>query len=243
MRAFLEKIGNEYLDDFVYISKFPLYDMGYEVISFDGDDMDNTLFNKYKINKNDIIIGSVEVTEKFIKHLNVDVPKYLGYPDELRKYLGRNISVCKLSDLGNNFPFFIKPYNDVKKFTGGVMEKQSYIDNIKHFDKISDDYLVYKSEVIEIVSEYRVFCSLGNIYDARFYQGDFKKIVDFEVVNDIIRDFKNPPSSYTLDVGLTSDGKTILIEVNDMWAIGSYGCDSKKYTLLCVRRMNEILNK
>ncbi len=241
MRAFLEKINNEYLDDFVYITKFPLYDNGYEIITFDGDDMENTLFNKYNPTKDDIIVGSVECTIKFFNYLKVDVPRYLGYPDELKEFLGRNIEVCKLSECGNDFPYFIKPYSDIKKFTGGVMEKQSYIDNIKFFDKVDDDYLVYKSEVVDIISEYRVFCSYGKIYDARFYQGDFTKIVDFNVVEDIISKYKNPPSAYTIDVGLTSDGKTILVEINDMWAIGSYGCDARKYSLLITRRMKEIL--
>ena len=47
MKAFLGKINNEWLDDFVYMSRFPLEERGYKVIPFDEDDMENTLCNKH----------------------------------------------------------------------------------------------------------------------------------------------------------------------------------------------------
>ena len=40
MRAFLEKIQNEWLDDFVYASKQPLINLGIDVIPFDGNRLD-----------------------------------------------------------------------------------------------------------------------------------------------------------------------------------------------------------
>ena len=56
----------------------------------------------------------------------------------------------------------------------------------------------------------------------------------------MVKDYTSSPVAYTLDVGVTADGDTILVEVNDMWAIGSYGFDAKMYALMCVRRMKEL---
>ena len=63
------------------------------------------------------------------------------------------------------------------------------------------------------------------------------------IVNEMVDVFEKSteaPSAYTLDVGITKEGLTLLVEVNDMWAIGSYGLDGDTYALLCARRMKEI---
>ena len=60
------------------------------------------------------------------------------------------------------------------------------------------------------------------------------------MIEDMISSYKSSNCAYTLDVGVMEHGSTVLIEVNDMWAIGSYGMNAKDYTLACVRRMREI---
>ena len=98
-RAFLEKIGGEWLDDFVYMSKQPLLEREFEVIEFDGDDMENTLLNHNFNVPGDIIIGSVQATVKFFEACGISTPHYLGYPLELKPYFGRKISSMYGSDL------------------------------------------------------------------------------------------------------------------------------------------------
>ena len=58
MKAYLEKCGNEWLDDFVYSSVGPLNDLGIEVIPFDGSRLP-TFFMSTSFCKDDILIGSV----------------------------------------------------------------------------------------------------------------------------------------------------------------------------------------
>ena len=69
------------------------------------------------------------------------------------------------------------------------------------------------------------------------------KFIDPLVIDNMIKDFTDCPSAFSLDVGLTDDGRTLLVEVNDYWALGSYGLEGKDYALLCARRMREILKK
>jgi hypothetical protein len=60
MEAFLEKINGEWLDDFVYIAKQPLIDMGYKIVPYDGDDLEHTLVMRNPDPNTDICIGSVQ---------------------------------------------------------------------------------------------------------------------------------------------------------------------------------------
>jgi len=240
MRAFLEKYNGEWLDNFVYESRQPLIERGYKIVSFDGNDL-STLENQ-NISKSDICIASVQATSKFFELCNIKTPDYLGYPDELKKYLGRNIELVKFIDLKNDFPYFLKPAYNIKLFTGDVVEKPVHLEYLKNWDNCTDDTYVYKSEVVDFISEYRVFVSLGKIYGMKHYKGDFLKFVDVSVIQNMIDDYKTCPSAYTLDIGLTSNGETLLVEINDFWALGSYGLESRDYALLCARRMREILN-
>jgi len=241
MNAFLEKINGEWLDDFVYMSKQPLIEQGYKIIPFDGNDLENTLGNKNINFKYDICIGSVDATEYFFNLSNVKSPNYLGYPIQLKEYLRRKVVKTTFGQLGNDFPYFIKPANDVKKFTGDVIEKEHHLQLFKNFYNIANDYEVYKSNIINFISEYRVFVSQGKIYGIKHYKGDFTKFINVDIVYSMIKDYIDSPSAYVLDVGLTETNETLLVEVNDMWAIGSYGLNGHDYTLLLRRRFREIL--
>jgi len=240
-RAFLEKIGGEWLDDFVYISKQPLLEREFEVIEFDGDDMENTLLNRFLNIETDILIGSVQATVEFFKGCGVQVPKYLGYPDELSEFYGRKITESRgkyLREMGK--PFFLKPSMDVKLFTGEVISSNFQLDFLTEHYGLNDNTEVYISPVIQIISEYRCFIRDGMSRGIQYYSGDFTEFPDPMKISKMIHEYKNSPCAYTLDVGVTDDGDTILIEVNDMWAIGSYGHNSSEYVLACIRRMIEI---
>lgn len=241
MDAFLEKINGEWLDDFVYIAKQPLIDMGYNIVPYDGDDLEHTLAMRNPDPNTDICIGSVQGTERFFEACGVPIPGYLGYPGQLKKYMGRNITTIPFSELGKDFPYFVKPAVGVKMFTGDVVSNEKHLEYLVMFDKCQPDTMVIKSEVMEFLSEYRVFVSHGKIYDVKHYKGTWKEHVSWNIIENMVSDYTNCPSAYTLDVGRDSNGITRLVEVNDMWAIGSYGMDGREYALLCARRMKEIL--
>lgn len=240
MRAFLERCEKEWLDDFVYISRQPLLDRGFEIVPFDGNNL-KSLFN-FNLNiKTDMIVGSVEATVEFFKLIDVKVPKYIGYPESLREYLGRNIQEVKVSSLINEkLPYFIKPAEDVKKFTGCLIEKTGSLDFLKKYDNLKDDDVVLLSEPIDIISEYRCFVHKQELKGIQYYSGDYRDYPNVNMIEAMISDYVECNCAYTLDVGVLSNGSTILIEVNDMWAIGSYGFDSKKYVSMIVERFFEI---
>jgi len=242
MKAYLEKIGGEWLDDFVYMSVEPLKQMGFTIIPFDGDDMENTLTNRVLNLSDDIVIGSVQASTEFFKACGVKTPKYLGYPMELSEYLGREIIETTFEHVVSKgkFPIFIKPSEGVKLFTGCVIENNLGFDFLRDYYNVEDDTPLYCSEILEFVSEHRCFVHEGELKGIQHYTGDFKLFPDVSVIENMIKDYESANCAYTLDVGITKEGKTCLVEVNDMWAIGSYGFNSKTYVLMCVRRMREI---
>jgi hypothetical protein len=241
MKAFLEKHGNEWFDDFVYVSREPLKQLGFDIVGFDGFDLD-AFFDRQPIDEDDIMIGSVEATTRFFKELGIEVPTYLGYPEDLRMYLGRGMEECRIGDITRDYPYFIKPSIDVKLFTGEVIESEKSMEFLKVYcgDGISDDTMVYVSPVIDIDSEFRCFVFEGELRGIQYYQGDFTKLPSVSTIKSMVRDWEDAPIAYTLDVGVRGF-QTMLVEVNDMWAIGSYGFNSKQYALMCVRRMRQII--
>lgn len=248
MRAFLEKIQNEWLDDFVYASKQPLINLGIDVIPFDGTRLDfhfGETFN-YDI-KNDICIGSVEATSRFFKACGIETPKYIGYPAELRDFLYRKITKLKFSQIGDgNYPYFIKPAEDIKLFTGTLVDSKKQFDLLKVFyPQITDDTLMYISEPIDIKSEFRCFVYNGEIKGIQYYKGDCLFLPDVKTIKEMVKTYENPPVAYTIDVGVSyipkyGNFETILIEINDFWAIGSYGFDSELYVKMIIDRTREI---
>ena len=240
MRAFLEKSDIDYLDDFVYSSKYPLLDRGIDIVDFNGTNLNNLL--KHNPTKEDILIGSVQACEEFFKFINITPPKYLGYPDSIKSYLKRNISDCKFSDLTyDRLPVFIKPKNEVKLFTGMLIPDSKSLDFVTtYYKEINSNTEIYTSEPIEILSEYRCFVHKSKLMGIQYYLGDFTIFPDVSVINSIITDYIDSPISYTLDIGVNNDG-TFLIEVNDMWAIGSYGFDNKQYVQMTIDRFREIV--
>ena len=244
MRAFLEKVEGDYLDDFVYITKYQFLNRGIEVVDFDGTDLEN-LTRKNPTNK-DICIGSVQACNKFFDLIEVERPKYLGYPEELLGYCNRKIWSSKFSDI-TEFPVFIKPKDEVKLFTGMVIESKKDYDFVStYYPEITPDLDVLCSGVLNFVSEYRCFVHKGELQGIHWYNGDFKITLNdycIETIEGMIEDYESSPIAYTLDVGLyESDNMYLLalVEVNDMWAIGSYGMDAKKYTRMSIDRFQEI---
>lgn len=53
--------------------------------------------------------------------------------------------------------------------------------------------------------------------------------------------WKGFPIACTLDVGVTAEKGTVLVEANDFWAISSYGLDSVVYAEMLRDRYFEIM--
>ena len=242
IKAYLEKCGDEWFDDFVYLAVQPLIARGFKVVPFDGTFLEDFI-DRTSFGPDDIVIGSVEATTAFWRSVGWAVPGYLGYPEfaGMNPYM-RDIRVAKFGDLaGSTFPVFVKPKDQVKMFTGSVLSNRASYDLLKSMHGLDEDLEVYISEVVSIHSEYRCFVHTGQLVGMKHYDGDFRMFPNVEVVRRMIDAYKDSPVSYTLDVGIAGTmQKTILVEVNDFWAIGGYGLDGKTYVRMLIDRFQEI---
>lgn len=235
----------EWLDDFVYLMACYLKNNNFAVIPFDGNNLSTLdLYNPEKI---DYLVGSVEATAYFFNLIGVETPKYLGYPKELENFFRREFVKTTVDKLPNTYPYFFKPANDVKKFNGEVIDSESKINFAKTYTGLSNSEEVYYCKVMNFISEYRCFVLDGELVGVKHYKGDFTKFIDMTQVHAAIAAYKNAPSAYTLDFGVYINedvyGGTALVEVNDFWAMGSYGLDPQIYKKMLVRRFNEIKTK
>lgn len=96
------------------------------------------------------------------------------------------------------------------------------------------------SEILNFVSEYRVFVRYGEIVDIRHYAGDWSVFPDANTIASCVGDYKEGINTYAIDFGVTDKGTTNLIEVNVSGAIGSYGLDPIMYAKFMSARWAEL---
>lgn len=155
----------------------------------------------------------------------------------------RKSSIIKLSEayeISKSKKIFIKPI-DIKLFTGLILDGFQY----SCLTSLPDDTIVMCYDVFDstIVSEWRVYIYNGEIFDSRNYSGDFSIIPNYEYVSDVLGNNKalNFPNSYTIDVGVLESGENVVVEFNDMWAIGNYGVQNDFYLRMLSDRYFEIM--
>lgn len=133
---------------------------------------------------------------------------------------------------------FIKPL-EPKLFTGFVAKDR----NDLYKTRCSFNEKIYCSEVVNFKSEYRVFVRYGKVLDVKHYSGSWKYVYDSNIITNCLNDYKEQPSGFTLDFGVTDDGRTLLIEVNDAFSLGCYGLDPLAYAKLLETRWAELTKK
>jgi hypothetical protein len=180
-----------------------------------------------------IVVGSVEMCSWWLENNGYDLPEPIDL-EPFRTYLRRNFQVWTVEDVRENLkwgkgPLFVKPAHRIKAFTGFV----AY--DLLFFDIFSERYQgdVIVQSVIDIVSEHRVYVNNNQIVGCKHYSGDpllFPKRHIVNLVHGIAKECIDY-HSYTMDFGVLEDGSTVLIELNDAFAIGNYGLDPKTYYL------------
>src|SRR5690606_36946193 len=133
-------------------------------------------------------------------------------------------------------PIFAKPKDRKKRFTGRVFRSAA---NLAYLEGASQQTAIFCSEVVEWVSEYRVFVIRGEIVGIKHYQGDADKNIDDAVVESAIAQLEESGETtiaYAVDFGLLATGQTAVVEWNDGFSLGSYGLDKAIYTDLLITR-------
>ena len=194
------------------------------------------------LTENTLVVGTVDCVHGALKQLKAPIPSSDSYPEPIQKYMHRR---CWKSTLGKERdrysfgtpqPVFIKPSGREKCFTGLVVESEW---DFHRIGGVSSQEPVYCSEVVEWVSEYRVYVVEGEIRSVDHYAGDGDQKLDLSVVEDALTTLaegERALAGFGIDFGLLSTGETALVEMNDGFALGAYAISARDYTDLLIAR-------
>lgn len=184
-----------------------------------------TIYYNYlnsKVEEDAIVVGFIEDILNISKIMEFGNLKQIDYPDELKEYLHRNISITTTLQLPNEYPYFIKPTN-IKSFSGRV------VNEFKDLKGVVDTELYFTKTIHQIVSEYRCFILKGEIIGVKHYKGNPFITIDENILEDMVYKYKTAPNAYSLDIGVTNNGLNILVECNNGYSSGNYGLSDIQY--------------
>ena len=184
-----------------------------------------------------LFVGSVEFMNEVFSRIGLSNIR-------VSKNSNRQHRVMKLGDVKelvkNGEKWFIKPFQ-IKLFTGFILDQMVY----SSIANIPDDLevMVYKPFDYLIESEWRCYINMGRIKDIRNYSGDPFITPNEDYIKSVIKDNPDFPISYTIDIGILENGENVVVEFNDMWAIGNYGIQNDTYLSLLRQRYFEIIKQ
>lgn len=195
--------------------------------------------------KSDIVpVGSIDSMKQVFSSMgkmppDLDFPKFaMETHDSQLRFLGRKVVDMTVREAFETFErtktgFYVKPV-ETKLFDAMEIGETAQ----GYFREYMND-MCYASGKISMQSEWRAFVHHGKIVDVRGYKGDFRLFPDFNFIEDAVSRFERSMAAYTIDVAV-SDGKTVIVEYGDMWAVGSYGIDPQVYFEMLRDRFKEI---
>lgn len=227
---------NEFINSNVYAAWEGFGLLGYETISFTRPQL-----QYLDVTKETIVVGWIGTVDEAFKIVGATTPPEISIPDCLMKYAGRKIWESTLGEIraDDHFKHFIKPLHGHKSFTGHV--RTGAVADLAATSIYPNEMPILCSEVVNFISEYRGFVLNGKLIGLKHYAGDFRKMIDVSQVESAIKDYKDAPSAYSIDFGLIDDGRTLLVEVNDSFALGSYGLHVMQYAQMIEARWDQIV--
>lgn len=241
VRALVQENGGGRMDVEMRDAHDELVRRGIPVETFTSKRLDR---NQLSLSPDALVVGDVPTVQRALKRLGIEPPPDESYPEELRSYLGRRISPSTLAEIearmfeGDAPAVFVKPRDRLKRFTGFVCHGASELARTRGASRRS---LVWCAEVVSFRGEARAFVIDGAVVDVRRYEGD--GMPDRAVVEEAVRVWTGTGRAargYGIDFGVLDDGRTVLVELNDGYGLGSYGLAAATYLDLCIARWEQL---
>jgi len=201
----------------------------------------------------DVCVGDVRMSHLAIFKMNINFKNIDCYPHQLASWLKRDIHISTLKEVMKtdfNKRAFIKPVKPKKTepfFSSLTKNNDNYEFYLREIIGLDDNEEMYVSEIVKFASEWRVYVYDFEIQQICFYKGDPKIFPEIIEIKDMIKEYKEAPCCYALDVGVLFDHSeffnhqmTALVEVNDFYALDNYGLNSEKYAFLLHERWKQI---
>ena len=238
--VYIQRAGNKFLSVNCYEAAAGFGQMGYRVIGFENSEEINH-------STNPIVVGGINTIRKIFDELHILQPRIDNPHHHLPEYMGRKVFEMEFKDVEEYsktegaFPFFIKPLYQHKLFTGYVVKSKH--DLLQAKLRCNPNTPLIVSECVDFVTEYRCFVLNGGLIGSKNYTGDFTISPDYSIIESAIRDYAVQPMAYSIDFGVTADGKTLLIEMNDAFGLSAFGLNKIAYCKMLEARWDEITKK
>lgn len=195
------------------------------------------------LNPTTLVAGGIRTVEAAMRQIGWRVPIANNLPDELTDYFGREVRKTTLGAVRSEWanqnpqPCFLKPLTQNKLFGAIALYD---VDDLCTVESQSDDTPVIVSNYVLFESEWRVFVIDGEIIGMSYYQGNCFAYPSANTIKSAIAAFHSAPAGYGIDFGVLSDGRTVLIEANDGYSLGSYNLNSVDYARLLEARWMDL---
>lgn len=239
MRAWIEQINGQFRNINLFTAWQGLEMMGYETLFFVPEEVE-----QLETDENTPVVAGIPIVWRALRKLGVEVGALEAIPEELREFAGRDFGQCTLGDVrariaGGGTPVFIKPSIEVAKLFNGHVVAQ-FRDLIQTAN-LPDDLTVWWSDALRMRGEFRGFVLRGELVGWRHYFGDFRCPLDFGRVEAALQQWQSRPVACAMDWTLTQGDQTVLVEVNDAYALGCYGLAPHLYAPMLIERWREIV--
>lgn len=239
MKVFIQREGEQFSNINYLTAYLGFREFGYDVELFRWNE-----FDSLPITRETIISGGIPVVLKALRKLDCPTPFLPAVPDSVAEFAERSTWKATMSDVRNRFsdanaePLFFKPLpHDTKLFNGTVARRFRDLIATAH---LPAELPVLCSQVVDFVSEYRVFLLNREAIGCRHYKGDFRRYPDFRIVDAAVEKFTDCPMACAMDFGVTREGRTLLVEVNDGYSLGCYGLNEVRYAKMIEARWREL---
>ena len=238
MKVFIEQVEAQWRGVNEYAAYRGFETRGYEICPFIAADVESL-----DLNGETPVVAGIPTVWRALRHLGIEVPQLEPIPADLKAFAGREFGLSTLGAIRQRTldeapPIFIKPRaGGGKLFEGQVVRAFGDLLPTVH---LPDEAPIWWSDVVDFRGEFRGFVCNGELVGFRHYAGDFRLPVDFGPVETAIRSWSELPRGCSLDWGTTGDGRTLLIEVNDGYSLGSYGLMPTLYANLLASRWREV---
>ncbi|MCR5528409.1 MAG: ATP-grasp domain-containing protein [Saccharofermentans sp.] len=207
-----------------------------------------------QVTEEDIVVDGIFQSEMIFGKFGIKEPNIPYYPSALKEFLGRKIWTDKINSIASDKDkwsagYFVKPVQE-KAFTGKII---SSLSDLIGCGNEHEDFDVFVSEPIDILAEWRCFILYDRIIDVRLYGGlsgaeydGFMYHYDSDVLSKIMEAFitwEERPAACSIDICYTRDGRTLLVECNDAYSLGSYGLHGIFYARMISARWSQLLGR
>lgn len=214
-------------------AKYGFKEIGYKIVTF--DDISDVPASA------GVVVGYIDDLQAYFEKLGIGKQRAINISEELGKeeFLKRTIEFYDMKTFKAliNLPIFIKPARYPKEFMAGVMKAES---SKLFYNDVPDDTPVLISEVVDMISEYRCYVIKGKLVGIKNYQGDIRVFPDVKMIDRMIAAYTKAPAGYSVDVAILASGETVLVEVQDGWALGNYGLECDVYARLLAARWTQL---